>query len=317
MTKLPKTTLDQLRPLEIRLHSAVRTGKLEDAIEITTEIQSLFSDRKHHRLLRCKLWLFESALDANRLTFAESGLRGVVQLSNKGTRLHLEATALLGVCSLRQGNTPEAKRLFRDVIQNINDITSDRTRRQFQRRLIERIEEECIFAELIGSGEARLDVDEMHDTAVLLIKRNSDDEILKLIGESVTRNGIELLSNVRNYSLELLPAPDRRLLPSPAVSEESMTLGRRTASVVKRIAWKSLCDPDSELYKLWSKQVPEFFNKGYFTGAIATTLASWQIGLPFLGAGVAAIAMKTTAEIFCEDAQPKGLMIDRDDSRES
>ncbi len=314
MTKLTEGTLEQLRPLEKRLHAAVRAGKLEEAIEITGQIQTLFTDRNHHRLLKSKLWVFESALDANRLSYAESGFRGVRQLSNRGTRIHLEATALLGVCSLRQGHKPEAKRLFRDVIENINDISSDRTRRQFQKRLIERIEEECIFSELIGTGEARLDVDEMHEQAILLIRRNSDNEILKLIGNSVPSNGIKLLHEVRDYSVNLLPAPDRKLLPAPEAAEKPLTIGKRTASIVKRIAYKSLCDEDSELYKLWSKQVPEIFSKGYFTGALATTLASWQIGLPILCSGIAAIAMKSGAELFCEDAQPKGLMIDRKDS---
>lgn len=316
MAKLPDSVLKELRPLEKQLHAAVRSGKVEQAIEIAGQIQHHFTDRNHHRLLRAKLWVFEAALDANRLSYAESGFQGVRQLCNSGTRVHLEATALLGVCTLRLGDTAEAKKLFRDVIRNINDIISDRTRRLFQKRLIERIEEECIFTELIGAGEARLDVDEMHEQAVLLIRRNSDNEILKLIGNSVPPKGIALLQDVREYSVKLLSPPDRKALPAPQNAEAPLTIGKRTSTVLQRIAWKTLCDPDSQLYKLWSKQVPEVFNKGYFTGAIATTMASWKIGIPILGAGIAAIAMKSSAEVFCEYAQPKGLMIDRAESDE-
>ncbi|MEL6109160.1 MAG: hypothetical protein AAFU85_24395 [Planctomycetota bacterium] len=316
MTKLSPKTLERLRPLEKQLRAAVGKGALEEAIELTGQIQSLFTNREHHRLLKAKLWVFEAALDANRLSYAESGFRGVRKLSNSGTRLHLEASALLGVCLLRQQDTPEAKKLFRGVIKSINDISSDRTRRQFQKRLIERIEEECILSELIGAGEARLDVSEMHEQAVLLIRRNSDNEILKLIGNSVPSSGIKLLHDVRDYSIKLLPAPDRKLLPASEEAERPLVVGKKTAAVLKRIAWKSLCDPESELYRLWSKQVPKVFNETYFTGSLAATLASWRIGLPILGAGIAAVAMKSTAEAFCDYAKPKGLMIDRSEKDE-
>ena len=109
---------------------------------------------------------------------------------------------------------------------------------------------------------------------------------------------------------------DQKLLPAPEVAEKPLTIGKRTSAVLKRIAWKSLCDPESEVYNLWKKQVPEVFNKGYFAGALATTMAAWHIGIPIIGAGVAAIAIKNGAELFCEVAKPKGLMIDRTEKDE-
>lgn len=316
MTKLPKETLAKLRPLEKKLRLAVSRGAAEEAIEIATHIQHLFTDRRHHRLLKAKLWAFEAALDANRLTYSESGFRGVRQLANKGTRIYLEACSLLAISLLRQKKTNDAKKIVREVIQNVNDIASDSKRRQFQKRFIERIEQECILAELIDSGDSKLDVDEMHEQAILLIQRNSDNEILQLIGNSVPSSSIKLLQNVRSYSIKLLPPPDQKLLPAPEAAEKPLSVGKKTAAVLKRIAWKSLCDPDSEVYNLWAKQVPEVFNKGYFAGALATTMAAWRIGIPLIGAGVAAIAMKSTAEIFCDFAKPKGLMIDRSERDE-
>lgn len=172
--KLPRSTLATIRPLEERLLAAVRAGATERAIEMATEIQALYgSDRRHPRLLRAKLWMFESCLDAHRLTYAEAGLIGIRKLANRRTRLHLEASSLLAVCYLRQKKITDAKRLIREVIKNINNIGSDRTRHAFQRRLIERIEEECIFVELIGTGDDSLDPEEIHAKAVLLLQNSS------------------------------------------------------------------------------------------------------------------------------------------------
>lgn len=238
MPKLTKHILEKLRPLEAKLTAAVSGGQLEEVNEIAVQIQSLFDDPKHPRLLKAMLWAFEAALDANHLEYAVSGFKGVRQLANDGTRVHLEATSLLAICFLRQKKTNDAKRLIRSVVENINSITSDRTRNQFQRRLIERIEEECILAELIGAGNVSLNPDDIHRDAVMLIQQNSDDEIFKLIGDSVPSSGIELLRDIREFSTQLLPAPDQKLLPAPDIAEKPLTIGKKTMVILKRISWK-------------------------------------------------------------------------------
>lgn len=311
-TKLSKKMLLELRPLEEKLRKAVAEQEAETAIEAATCIQALFgADRSHHRLLRAKLWAYEACVDANRLTYAESGLIGIRKRSNSNTRLYLEASGLLAVTQLRQKKISDAKKLIKEIIDNINNITSDRTRHQFQRRFIERVEEECIFAELIGSGDSPLDVKEIEAKAIFLLQRNTDDEIYKLIGSSVPMPSVTLLSDVRNYSILQLPAPDRKLLPAPKKAQEPENIGRITFALLRRIAWKTFCKPDSSIYKLWSKKIPKVFNDGYFAAAVVATMNDFRIGVPILGSGLAALAMKYTAEEFCELAKPKGLMIGR------
>lgn len=313
-TKLSEAQLKALRPLEKKLKDAVRAASPENAVEVAGQIQTLFgSNRSHHRLLRAKLWAFEACLDANRINYASNGFIGVRKLSGNTTRLYLEASSLLAVCRLRQKKTNEAKKLVKEVINKINNITSDRTRRQFQKRLIERVEEECILTELIGSGEQYLDVGEVQAKAVLLIQRNSDSEIFKLIGNSVPTASINLLNDVRDYSIKQLPPPDRKLLPPPEKAIAPQAIGKTTFSILRRIAWKTFCDPDSSIYKLWSKRVPKVFNEGYFSAAIVTTLGDFRIGVPLIASGVSALVMKYTAEEFCELAKPKGLMIDKNE----
>jgi len=313
IVKLSEYQLKKLKPLETELRHAVRSGDTDRAIEVATQIQELFPGewRRHHRLLRAKLWAFESCLDANRLSYAQRGFIGIRKLSGSSTRLYLEASSLLAVCHLRSKNTQEAKSLIKEVIEKINNISSDRTRNQFQKRLIERIEEECILTELIGADNSAMDVEEIQAKAVLLIQRNSDDEIFKLIGNSVPSASINLLRDVRTYSIKQLPVPDRKLLPSPEKAEEPRKIGKTTFAIIKRIAWKTFCNPDSSIYKLWKERVPKIFNEGYFSAAVVTTMGDFRIGIPILASGISALIMRYTAEEFCELSKPKGLMIDR------
>jgi hypothetical protein len=312
--KLSDAHLSMLRPLENELRRAVAAADPDAAIEVTARIQALFDfDRTHHRLLRAKLLAFEACVDANRLTYAERGLIGVRTLAGKTTRLSLEAGALLAVVFLRQKKTSEAKKLIRDVILNINNIASDRTRHQFQKRLIARVEEECILAELIGTEEGPMDAEDVQAKAVLLLQRNSDDEIFKLIGNTVPVAALNLLTDVRSYSILQLPAPDRKLLPPPEKAQEPKNVGKATFAVLRRIAWKTFCKSDSPIFKMWSKKIPEVFNQGYFSAAVLSTFGDFRIGLPVLASGVVALVMKYSAEEFCEIAKPKGLMISGDD----
>ena len=288
-TKLTEWQLTEIKPLEHELRKAVQQAEPEVAIELAEKIQNLFPfDRKHHRLLRAKLWAFEACLDANRLTYAEAGFIGIRKFSEPNTRLYLEASSLLAVCYLRQKKITESKKLIHEAISKINNIASDRTRHQFQKRLIERIVEECILAELIGAGKEKLDVKEIESKAIFLIQRNSDDEILKLIGNSVPVSSIKLLSDVRTYSIKQLPAPDRKLLPAPEKAEEPKHIGRITFAILRRVAWKTFCKPSSPIYKLWANRVPKVFNEGYFAAAVVTTFGDFRIGIPIIASGLAA-----------------------------
>ncbi len=196
--KLTEYQLKKLKPLEVELKYAVRSGDTDKAIEITKQIQELFPNewRRHHRLLRAKLWAFESCLDANRISYAQRGFIGIRKLSAPNTRLYIEASSLLAVCYLRSKDTSSAKELIKEVIGKINNISSEQTRHQFQKRLIERVEEECILTELIGTNGLAMNVDEIQEKAVLLIQRNSDAEIYKLIGGSVPIASVNLLRDV-------------------------------------------------------------------------------------------------------------------------
>ena len=85
-------------------------------------------------------------MEGGQLEFAISGFEGVRKLMSDDTRTHLEATALLGICYLRKGNIDLAKKHLQETVRKINNIQSDKRRRQFHKRLLARIEEGvCAF----------------------------------------------------------------------------------------------------------------------------------------------------------------------------
>jgi hypothetical protein len=79
-------------------------------------------------------------------------------------------------------------------------------------------------------------------------------------------------------------------------------------AVLKRVGWKTLCDQKSPIHKLWSEKVPTVYSATYFATSVTKTFQDWKIGLPFLAAGVVAVAMKYGAQEFCELTKPDSIM---------
>lgn len=262
----------------------------------------------HHRLLECKLWYFETLLDANQPIIAESGFGGILQKAGKDTRLYVEASFFLGICLLRQKKIAKAKALLRRVLKELNKIQSPDTRQFLQQRIIERIEEEAVLTELlIGAEEGLLKPDSIHSESIKIVQQ-PEHEIYELLGRSIPYRAFQLLREVRQDAILQLTIPDRKLLPAPGHASQAHYVGKRAFTVLKRVGWKTFCDPTSALFKLWSQRSPKVFNEGYFASAAAATFQNWRIGIPILAAGVAAIVMKHGAEEFCTWTRPESIM---------
>lgn len=147
--KLPDNILHKLRELEPELRLAAKYGNFSEAERIIKTIQSLFvSNRNHFRVLQAKNWFFQSALEDNRIDYAIRGFESVRIRANNNTRTYLEATILLGICHLQKQEIDLAKKHIRESILRINNIVSDERRHQLQKRIIQRIEFECILGQL-------------------------------------------------------------------------------------------------------------------------------------------------------------------------
>lgn len=306
LTENQKATLKIEEP---KLRSACRAGDLKAAEDIIKRIQTAFlEDRSHFRILRAKNWYYESMLDSGLNEDAEIGFKTIRKRANEGTRTYLEATSFYGICLLRNGRLDEAKKIIRYVVSNISDVRSDERRRQYQRRLIRRIEDECILSQLIGVQQGEMVISEIHLKSIEAVKR-SDDEIFEMIGAALPVHTQKILKGVTDYSIKLLPQQDQKFLKGPTEEQPNRELGKRALVALKRIGWKTFCDEHSEVYKLWSRRIPKVFNQGYFASSAVTSLANWKIGIPQLAVGIAATAMKYSCQEFCKNFKPEGLMI--------
>jgi hypothetical protein len=70
--------------------------------------------------MQAKNWLFEAAMESGHLNLAESGFIGVRKNTSPSSRVHLEATALLAICYLRQRKLKESEPLIAAVVGSKN-----------------------------------------------------------------------------------------------------------------------------------------------------------------------------------------------------
>lgn len=311
---LTKEQKEKLAVLEPQLKSCVRSADLGKAKKITAKIQNLLRPTGHEtRVLQAKNWLYETAMEANSLTFAKMDFEGTIQKSNPRTRLNLEAASLLAICYLREGNFDKARELIVRSVENINNIASDERREQFHKRLIERLEEESILVGLVDEFSAPLKLKDVDDQAVKLVMTKSENQIYLEMGRAVPQKSVDLLADVRETYTLRLPAPDRKMLPPPISDDNKEELGKRASSALKRVAWRAICSPESDVYKAWSQGLSVVYDKKYIAGAIVASFNSVNISAVMIAASAAALAIKFGAEVFCETFAPSSLMIDRND----
>lgn len=311
---LSKIQKEKLAKLEPQLRSCVGAADLTRAKRIMAQIQELLRPTAHEtRILQAKNWLYETAMEAGSLTFAKMGFEGTIQKSNSRTRLNLEATSLLAICYLREGNLEKARDMIVRAVKNINNIKSPERREQFHRRLIERLEEESILVGLKEESSGKLDLDEVDRQSVQLVMTKSENQIYLEMGRAVPQRSVDLLKDVRSTYTLRLPSPDRKMLPPPITEENKEALGKRASSALKRVAWRAVCSPDSDIYKAWSQGLSVVYDKKYISVAIVAAFNSASITGAMVAASAAALAIKFGAEVFCETFAPSSLMIDRKD----
>lgn len=301
--------LEQLRPVEDALKEAVLRQDSAAATTAMQTIQTILSPYgpKHYRILECRLWYFESVFDANDIATAESGFSGIAQRASPESALFIEASFFLALCLLRQKRIPEAKARLRLVFERLNTITSAETRQLRQKRFVERIEQEAVLTALIGTDAGVLRPDQIHQEAIKLVQM-PEGELFDFLARALPYGTINLLSDVRTDTLLLLPPADRKLLPPPGHASQAPHVGKLVMAVLKRIGWKTFCDEESPLYKLWSKKITTVFSPAYFATWITATFVNWKIGVAPLAAGVVAIAMRYGAEEFCRITKPNSIM---------
>ena len=313
--RLSTEQLQQLRPLERDLRTAAKRGDVQAAKRLVAGIQRLLRETGHEtRLQKAKVWLFEAALESGDVSFAARGFTGIRGKTRPRTRIYLEATALLAVCHLRQGNLDEAKPFMAEAIKRVKNIRSPRRQRQFYRRLVNRFEEEWALAVLEAEDSDELDGAHVQDEAGQLVAARTEDEILTSLGESLTRPQVDLLLRAYEFSHGQLPPAERRLLPSPEDKRKRREVGKTIYRATKRAIWKALCDPESDTYQMW-------FHRGLMMAvdrkviglAIASALSGIGLGMYAIAIPLTAVVIKLGVDVYCESYTPEGLMIGLDE----
>lgn len=121
---------------------------------------------------------------------------------------------------------------------------------------------------------------------------------------------MDRLLQVYEFSRKQLPSAERRLLPSPEQKRKSREVGQTVFEAAKRVVWRSLCDPESDVYDMWyNKGLMVALDKKVIGAAIASAMSGLGVGTYALAVPVTAIVIKMGVEVFCEAYEPESLMI--------
>jgi hypothetical protein len=194
--KLTEKQLERLHHLEPLLKDSARRGDYDSAQRLGIDIQNILRPTGHEtRLMQAKLWVFEAALQAERLDVAIPGITGVRQKTAKNTRINLEATSLLAICFLRQKALGKAEPLIKEVLESRN-IRSEDSRRRFLHMMVSRFEEEGLLATLMGQYPEELDPKEIQSLAAEAVRTSNEDEIFCEIGKALPPASVDFLLQV-------------------------------------------------------------------------------------------------------------------------
>lgn len=313
MSRPPRLTEHQrsdLADLEPRLQQAAIRGDYSTAQQVTAQIQRLLRPTGHEtRLMKCKNWLFEAAMEAGDFATAEAGFVGVRSKVAPTTRVYLEATALLAICLLRQRKVTEAKGYIAETLRCLRNVQSRGEQQRFRREMVARFEQESLIGALGSTGSDQFAEDTLQQNAGQLCQTVDERELLRRLGQALSPATIAILEDVRAHSRNVLTADEKKALPSPESLANDVSRGETLFAALKRSAWRALCDSDSDVYKLWwTKGISAVMDKKALTAALVAALGGLRIGQYAVIACVLALIFKVGLEAFCEVSKPKLLM---------
>lgn len=306
LTEIQKQRLSALEPA---LKAAVYAADYNRAKQFAADIQGILRATGHEtRLMQSKNWLFEAALNAGEVLTAEAGFRGIRSKTAKTTRVHLEATALLAVCLLRQRRINDAEPLIQEVLGS-KSIKDTARRQHFIESVTSRYRLESYISGIRDHGHETLDLDAIDREAIEAVKTRSDEELYLQIATALPREVIEFVYRVDKASRKQLTMVEVLYLPSPAAIERKVEQGRSFFASLKLVIWKSLCDPQSEIYKAWyANGMAQVLSKKYYAAVVATALVDLGFAAKAAAVPVTALLMKMGIEVYCDRFKPGEIL---------
>ena len=299
----------RLEKLIPQFRNAILERKLADAKIVITDLQVVLrAMNKTTKLVELKNQFFELAMEAQEYDFAIDGLLSNRQLVNHTTRLYLEATALLAIAYLRRNELGNARPFIKEVLQNKNVIKTEATRRKFNKEIIARFDEECALYSLKSGKEIPIDVEVLHGEVAKLSSTLTEEQLYAIIGKALPKLTRDLLFEVDKFSKNQLTWQEQKLLPSSEEIIKDEQAGRTVFSAFKRVVYKSLCDPASEVYKVWyTNAVGSVVDRKYITAAVVLALTGQGIGIMALAISAAALVLRFGLDVYCERYKPLGI----------
>ena len=313
LTERQKQQLSRLEPV---LRTAAKRGDYGTAKRIAAEIQDVLRPTGHEtRLMQAKNWLFEAAMEAGKVaSVAVPGFVGVRKKMSVGTRVYLEATALLAICHLRLNDLEKAEPYMAEALKRgEKNITSDRRRAQFQRRMIDRFEAEWVLATLrVRQPFEALDPVQVENEAGRMVATMTEDEMMERLGTTVPSEIVDTIYRVYEFAHSQLSPADQKYLPSPKDRRKQKEVGKTVYDAAKEVVWRSLCDPENDVYKLWNEAgVEAVVNKKVVGVAVVAALGGLTIGWLGLATALTAMIFKMGLQVFCKVSEPRMLMISK------
>lgn len=308
---IPESVLRRVRDIEGRLESHAVRGNLQSAKRALNELKPVLKQYNHNaRLYAAYLRLYEAALESWTLGTAERGFNFVRDNANKGTRLRLEATALIAITHLRKGNAEAADPFIKEVLLDEETITSPDKRREFRREVIDRFDEEGALAALAKVHVEVLDEPSAKERAIELLREGkNEEEIADYIGVNMPNSVKAFLYKVDEISKNALPNDERLLLPSPGEMVKDKKVGEVVFAGVKRRLYRRVCDKDSDVYQAWlSGGMDALTNINNLPSVVLAALTDLRLGAGAIAVGVIAMTMKMGINTFCEKSKPRRLM---------
>lgn len=300
----------RLKTLDRQLKRATEQGDFERAKRAFATVREVLQPSGHRTALHeRRLWLCEAALGAADYRFAEMGLVSIRGDVSSRTRLYLEATTLLAIVYLRQQRLDEAEKMMSEVFLNDRVIASKASRRRFIKIVLERFREEATLASLVGKGDDDLDPERIQREAGELVNRRNRDELYAEVANSLPVSTRNYLMQVEEATRRQLPSADRQMLPAPQKIIQPSKLGRTVMGALKRVLYRALCDPDSEIHQTWVREgIGAVLNKTFIGTSVASALGGYRIGIAGLASAAAALLIQIGIETFCEMYEPRTIM---------
>jgi len=295
---------NELMKLRKQFDIACFQKKIFDAARYLKAIQDLLRPLGHNVLLSqskcqyCELLINES-LEVKAMPL----LIGMRKMLNSNTRIYLEATTLLAICYLRLDKLKIAEPLISEVLQNDAVIRVDFQRRNFQKVVMTRFNEESVLATLRRSADVTeyLDPKKIQDEAGNYVYLYSDDDLYEKIGECTPQPVKDILLKVEFFSQKQLPAKDIKCLPSPERFKQNRETGKVVGAAIKKTIHRTLCDPENETHKIFVVNGLNGILKCSLLGsAVVTCLTSLKIGITALAIPTTAFVIKIGLDTFCE-----------------